>query len=136
MASGMTQKADSDDHGPMGRGPVLGYDPRPLTSHGVGAVPTGPGPACGSLRPLARDSPTGAAGGASSDCKSRIDRAPVYPLDRPDCSTAAAVGKASSGYKSGVGTGSIAARAPVRSSDRPAHLAASAAGGDGTCGAT
>ena len=63
VASGTTRKADSDDHGPMGRGPLLGCDPRPLTSDGVRVISTGSCPTYGSLRPSARDSPTGATTG-------------------------------------------------------------------------
>ncbi|XP_066324542.1 uncharacterized protein [Miscanthus floridulus] len=44
----------------------------------------------------------------------------------------ATTGKASFGCKSVIGTGSVAARAPVRSSDRPAHSAAPATDDDGT----
>ena len=114
MASGTTLKAGSDDDGPTGRGPLPDCDPLPLTSDGVGVVPTGSYPAC----------------------ESRVDRAPVCPSDRPDCSTAPTAGGASSGRKSCVGTGPVAAQAPVCSSYHLARSAASAAGDNGTSGTT
>ncbi|XP_066316669.1 nucleoporin NSP1-like [Miscanthus floridulus] len=130
--SGTTLKVEPDVDGPAGRGPLPGSDPCPLTSDGSEVILTGSFPAYGSLRPPARDSPTGAAGGASSDCKSRAVWMPVCSSDRPDCSTAPTAGRASSGYEPGIGTGPISAQMPVRSSDRPARSATSTTGNDGT----
>ena len=103
----MTLKAGLDDNGPTGRGPLPDCNPCPLTLDGGEVIPTGSGPACGSLRPLARDSPTRAAGGASFDYKSHATQGPVCSLDCSDCSTAPTAGRASSGYEPSVGTGPI-----------------------------
>ncbi|XP_066341595.1 cell wall protein DAN4-like [Miscanthus floridulus] len=134
--SGTTLKAGPDVDRPAARGPLPGCDPCPLTLDGGGVIPTGSCPACGSLRPLARDSPTGAVDGASSNCKTRVARAPVYSSDHPDCSTVPTASRASSGYEPGIGTGPIGARVSVRSSDHPARSAVSATGDDGTSDTT
>ncbi|XP_066311673.1 uncharacterized protein [Miscanthus floridulus] len=107
--------------------------PRPLTKimDGVGVIPTRSCLAYGSLRSPARGSPTGAAGGASPDRESRIDRAPVRPSDRPDYSAAPTASRASSGHKLSGGTGPVTAQSPGRPSDRPARPATSATGSDG-----
>ena len=80
----------------------------------------------------ALDSPTGATGGTSTDCKSRGARAPVCSSDRPDYLTASAAGRAVPGYKSHAVTDPVDERVPVRSSDRLPCSATSTTGKDGT----
>ena len=56
--SGTTLKARPDVDGSIGQGPLLGCDPRPLTSAGGRVIPTGSCPACGLPQPMAWDFPT------------------------------------------------------------------------------
>jgi len=109
----------------------LDCDPCSFTSVGGKDVPTGSYLACGSSRPLAQESSTGAIGAVSSDCDSRGTCAPVRSSNHLACSTMPAVGRSSPRYESCNGTGPSDAWVSVRSlADRSPCSAMSTTGGD------